>query len=281
MNADVKIFEFSDYREFLRHCQLKHPKRQRRALSLEEWAKRLGYKSPRSIGMLLNGQRFPNEVQLRALTKDLGLGLREAQYFRLLVERERLVSKAKSTFDVDLKIKFLLDQVKNVIHMNHEHFSYIANWYFLPLRKWLELNSGSKNLSDVAKAFRGKLQTSEIERAFEVMAKLGLIEMQTDSALPKSKTMARIKTSLDRPSHANRLHHIQMMQKATESLGDLPVNEREFNSWTFKMTPSHLEELKVKIREWGENLTNQVPDHKAEIFQLSVQCFPHTQNSYS
>ncbi len=277
MNPGTSIFEFSDYREFLRHCQLKHPKRQRRALSLEEWAKRLGYKSPRSIGMLLNGQRFPNETQLRGLTKDLGLGLREAQYFRLLVERERLVSKVKSTLEVDLKIKFLLEQVKNVIHMDHEHFSYIANWYFLPLRKWLELNSGAADLKDVAHAFRGKLQVSEIERAFEIMNKLGLIELQKESALPKSKNQARIKTTLDRPSHAIRLHHIQMMQRATDAIGEIPVSDREFNAWTFRMNPSHMEQLKTKIREWGENLTNQVPDGEGEIFQLSVQCFPHTQ----
>jgi hypothetical protein len=71
------IFEFNDYKEFLKHSQNNHPKRQKRRLSLDEWAARLGYKSPRSVGMILNGLRYPNEQQTRIFVKDLGLGKRE------------------------------------------------------------------------------------------------------------------------------------------------------------------------------------------------------------
>jgi uncharacterized protein (TIGR02147 family) len=190
------------------------------------------------------------------------------------VEREKRFAKAKSAIDLDLKIQKLLGQMKNVLNFD-EHFSYIANWYFLPLRKWVETEGFEFNLNEIRKSFREKVSLQEIEHAFGVMAKLGLVDYVPGKSV-KSRTDARIKATMGQPTHAIRLHHTQMMQRGLEAMTEVAPAEREYNSWTFRMSPAHFEKLKMQIREWGDLVTNDVPDEEAQIYQLCVQCYPHT-----
>ena len=61
-------------------------RRRGRPIALKTWALRLGYKSPRSLGMLLEGKRLPSATMLELLAKDFGLTDLEKRYLVYISE---------------------------------------------------------------------------------------------------------------------------------------------------------------------------------------------------
>jgi hypothetical protein len=66
----MTVFEFDDFRAYLNHVRSHYPG-MKRPITLERWAKKLNYRSPRSIAMVLKGQRLPSEDLVLAFSHDL------------------------------------------------------------------------------------------------------------------------------------------------------------------------------------------------------------------
>lgn len=61
--------------------------------NLNNWSKRLGYKSASSLSMVITGERLPSEDMIDRLVKDFKMTGREERYFKLLIELERKKGK--------------------------------------------------------------------------------------------------------------------------------------------------------------------------------------------
>ena len=90
-----EILSYQDYRAFLSQVAEAQQTATGRPISLHRWARRIGYKSPRSIAMVLKGQRFPSQEMVYAISKDLGLSAIEERYLGLLVLLERSRKRGK------------------------------------------------------------------------------------------------------------------------------------------------------------------------------------------
>lgn len=90
--SNQKIFEFDDPIQYLEKAKLQrsgnesNPKR----LSAAQWARRLGYRSRRSMGMVLSRKRLPSDDMLERISEYLNHSIQEHRYLQLLFQERRL-----------------------------------------------------------------------------------------------------------------------------------------------------------------------------------------------
>lgn len=73
----LDVFKFKSMRDLLQAAYRTPGINRRRALTLPAIAMRLGYTSPRTVAMVLKGQRAPSSDLVNRVAKDLHLGMRE------------------------------------------------------------------------------------------------------------------------------------------------------------------------------------------------------------
>ncbi len=64
-------------------------RRRGKKISLQTWSQRLGYRSTRSLGMLVEGKRLPSTKMIELLAEDYGLLENEKRFLQLLVLRQK------------------------------------------------------------------------------------------------------------------------------------------------------------------------------------------------
>ena len=69
----ISIFKFEDYRAYLEVYRRMRSESSQDKGRLEPWSKRLGYRSPRSIAMVIKGQRLPSASLVNRLSQDFKL----------------------------------------------------------------------------------------------------------------------------------------------------------------------------------------------------------------
>src|SRR5438270_7004452 len=101
------IFQFKDYQAYFQHLRSARVAAGKRRLTYRDWARRIGYRSPRGIAMVFKGQRLPSAEMVARLASDLKLSAPERKYLTLLVRLDRLKRRGKDVREVLLKLEAL------------------------------------------------------------------------------------------------------------------------------------------------------------------------------
>ncbi|MBT3584810.1 MAG: TIGR02147 family protein [Halobacteriovoraceae bacterium] len=274
----VSIFDFSDFRAYLLAVGMPDGLYAHSNNNLKEWSKRLGYRSPSTLSMVLQGQRLPSYQLIRALTEDLDLSSKEREYFELLVFLEKQKNKNKNpekTFERLSELRGGQDQ----IDISLEQFKCLSCWYYTPIRQLIANPDFIEDTEWIAKKLRYKVTAGQIKTALKNLEEVGLLARDK---LGRLQTVARgIETPNGTESAALQQHHAGMLNRAMEALEEIPVNERQFNGLTFSMPEEKEEEAKEYLlrflKEFNQKFSQQ---GSGEIFQLNVQIFPHSKKVY-
>ena len=173
---------------------------------------------------------------------------------------------SEQDLDISEQLNKLLKPAKKIREISGAEFQKICDWYFGPL---MLLIAGVKNpdFSDIEKKLKNKVSRKELESGYHLLKELGVID----------NSNAVQTTSLDIPSVAIRFHHMQMMARATNSLNEDFITDREFVSQTFKMNSSRLNEAKKRLRDFfSEFLAEFHDDSESSVYQMNSQLFRHT-----
>lgn len=275
----LNIFDFRSYREFLHSSALQSSLEKSGKKSLGQIARKLGYRSPRSVGMILKGQRIPSMQMAHALGKQLGLDERQQKYFELLILEESRRKNGKSTEKVQRDLASFHPEKEKKEILSDGAFSYVSEWYHLVIKQLISRPDFKLDLRVIRQRLRKKVSADQIRFALKNLLKLGMIER--DSVSGQLKVLKQnVTTPNDIPSEAIRSHHRQMMGQALQALTEQAVTEREFNSATFQINPKRIEEAKRLIREFRSRLEAHMEDPDAsEVYQLNIQFFAHTQSN--
>ncbi len=277
----LSVFNFSNYRDFLRASATRPPRSQgSRRYTLEEWSRKLGYRSPRSIAMVLKGQRLPSAEMVLKLSKNLRLSRAEQVYFDLLVSLERNRRSGKGTDHVLGELERLHPKIAGETHLTFENFAYISRWYCLVIKQLIATPSFREDLAWIRRRLRRKISLSEIQAAIQTLLKLKLVERTRQGRLTvREKT---ISTGTDILSAAIQLHHKQMITRAAEAITEQNVNAREITSVTLRMDPKRIDEAKKRIREFRDLFNKDFSSDQSEaIWQINLQLFEHTDRRYA
>jgi uncharacterized protein (TIGR02147 family) len=269
----MTVFEFDDFRAYLNYVRSHYPG-MRRPITLERWAKKLNYRSPRSIAMVLKGQRLPSEDLVLAFSNDLGHSENERRYFELLVRKEKHIDNVpKAVSEELLKLNPRLVRRKP---LDGEIFTYVSAWQNYVIGQFFQVPGFSGDADYIVDRLGGKLTREEVLSSLQLLEKLKIIERDAETGKLRAATAPLI-TMEDIPSAAVRRHHIEQMDQAKSALQTQPMMEREFTCLTLRVNRKKLPEIKKFIREFRDKFDKDFFDENSEdVSQLNLQFFFHT-----
>lgn len=274
IKTQVNIFEFDNFRDFLMIAGFPQGNYNGRSNTLQKWANRLGYKSPSSLNMVLKGARLPSREMQRALVKDLLLSSKEAEFFELMVEKEKCENKGKPSSDILERLN-KLSGGKSSFQVPLKEFSLISKWYFIVIRQLVGTPEFIEDVDWIAKKLRKRVSGRNIQMALETLEDLGLIERdQSGELIPTSKPL-RMKNGPQ--SAAIQSHHGGMIEQGFNAMTDLNIEKRQLSALTMKMPASRMKEAQEYLYKFLEDFDEKFfTDEASDIYQLNLQFFPHT-----
>lgn len=256
-------FVFSSCTEYLKAVRQEYGERKRK-VSLQVWAQKLGYRTARSLELVMSGERLPSDNFLYKIGQDLKLSASEQVYLGLMVQREKLLRKRQPVHAIDVEMHRLRPLKFKARYINNEIFHRVSEWYPLVVRQ-LGLTPDFRNdIAWIRQKLRGKLTSSQVAAALAEWEKL-------------SFDRRTLYTAEDVPSQAARTFHRKMLHKAIDAIDEFQVDEREYISLTFRTSKKNIPKMKQLLRSVRDQLNEGLTDESGnEVFQLCLSLFPHT-----
>lgn len=260
---ELSPFVFSSPTDYLKAVRQHYGSRKRK-VSLQAWAQKLGYRTARSLELVISGHRLPSGNLIFKLSRDLHLSAAEHRYLQLMIQRERQLRRKQPVHEIENEMDRARPSRFNARYISNEIFHRVSEWYPLVLRQ-LSLTPNFRNdLKWINKKLRGQLTSSQIAAALAEWNQLAF-DRRT------------LYTAEDIPSQAVRVYHQKMLHKAMEAIEEIPVTEREYIALTFRSSKKNMPKLKKLLREVRDQLNEDLHDESGnEVFQLCLALFPHT-----
>jgi uncharacterized protein (TIGR02147 family) len=251
-------------------------RRKGRTISLKIWADRLGYKSTRSLGMLIEGKRLPSKEMIELLAKDYGLSEPEKRYFHLLV-LERGNPSAKLLAEIKQEIVSIrMAANKNIRRLTIGELDLVHQWYVFVIRQLVGTKDFVEDVDWIRRRLRGKVSSTEIKLAIQTLLEIGGLQRNPETGVLE-KTDTNYFSKDDLPSEMIRKHHSQMLERTSEAIREQGVYERELISYLFSFRKSDLARLKQVLRDFRSTVDTQFATSDGDgVFQLNLHLFEHT-----
>jgi uncharacterized protein (TIGR02147 family) len=267
----VKIFEYTDYRFFLKDYY-SFNKKNNRGFSYRSFALQAGV-APSLLKDVVSGRRH---LTLKIMEKYAGamqLSAREKEYFRILVEFVNAKSNQKKN-EVFNRMMHLRRRT-NLTFLDEKQYEFFSNWYYSAIRELITLPEFRENYDWIARAITPHITTGQAKKTIEVLENLKLIRRNGSGKLELSDTVISSKAEMS--SMLLRNFHHSMIQLGQDALERFETHEREISSLTLGVSASCYENIKRKIRNFKEEILNLVVEDTSDsqtVCQLNFQLFP-------
>lgn len=249
----------------------------RKNLSLRSWARKLGYRSHRTLGMVMSGERSASPELIRRLSKVEKLSDQEERYLKGLVAKRKAQGPLPKSLELELeKIKAPLAGVYVIPELD---FRKMYDWFYFVLKQLVFLPSFSLSTKYLEQKLPADFPVRRIKSALETLVSLGLIGY--DPATQKfSEIQSQTMTTRDVPSHAVRRFHQQWLVQAGVSIRRDPPTERENLTFTFRGNRKRMAEMKEYLMYMREEFAKKFDDDPAadDVMQMMIHLFPVTRN---
>lgn len=265
------IFEFTDFRQYLKDYYETHREAEK-GFSFRRMSHQLGFTSPNFLKLVIDGKRNISKESLEKLIKGFNFNRKEADYFTVLVNFALAKNPIQKNYYFSLLVS--LRAKKNIAPITKTHIEYLNNWYNPVVR---ELVAGLKDPLDYAKLSSMMFQAVsavKIRKSVVLLKKLDLLRIDENGKYTQSSAL--LDTGDDMSSHAVRTYHKNILDIAKISLDTVPVENREFNSLTIRVSEFGFHSIKNKLQDIRKVLLDSVAQDKNtdRIYALCFQLFP-------
>ncbi len=261
--------DLTDYRDILK-AYYERRKREMPFYSYRMMGDRIGLDSSQLYRVLRKKQHLPARA-LEAAKKLVGMTGRSAEYFNLLyasnvskdaAQKEELMGRAIALRDVERRT--LLSAEMKVLE----------NWWIPAVRAYLELNGGVANIRQIANALCPPISEEQAREAIETLKDAGLVKKCASGKL--GLTDAHLTVCGTEKAKAIRNFQKEALRLASDSLENIPVEERNVSTLTVSVDQSAFEDLKDMLREFRRLVQKRIDSVKNpdRVMQLSMAFYP-------
>jgi uncharacterized protein (TIGR02147 family) len=269
--AAVDVFEFRDYRQFLR-AYYEAGKAGGNAVTLRAFSKRAGLRSPNYLKLVMDGSRNLTQPMAARFAEAAGLRAEAAEYFCELVAFNQAKTAADRSRAYERLRRF--PRYRKVYKLDAAQESYHSSWYLPALRELVAHKDFDEDPRWIAKQLFPAISPREAKRALETLLELGLLQRDDSGRLVQSDPLV---TTPDGPlSHHVVSYHRSMLERAAAALDVVHRDEREIAALTLCVSGSQMAELKARLERFREELLQVYtsgPD-ASRIVQVNLQMFP-------
>lgn len=166
----ANVFEFFDYRKFLR-AAYEERKRTNPHFSHRYIARKVGCDSG-YFAKIIQEQRHISLAMAEGFAACFGLGAREAEYFKCLIQFEKARTQADKKQIFDRLISFQNSQAKVLSRTQYEVFD---KWYYLAVREALDCFPFKGDCEELGRRIDPPLTAAQVRKSLAVLERVGLI----------------------------------------------------------------------------------------------------------
>jgi uncharacterized protein (TIGR02147 family) len=267
----VDIFEYLDYREYLRDAYGDLKARQQ-GFSYRAFSKRAGMSSPNFLKLVIDGQRNLTPSSVERFAEALALGPRETAFFRELVGFNQAASPAQKNEHYERIGKFRKHRA--VRRLERDTFAYLSHWYYPAIRELVTCSAFREDPEWISAQLRPHVPPARVREAIEVLLEVGVLERDEHGELKQGEPL--LSTGPEVRSLAVGNFHRQMMERAADSIELIDREEREISGVTVALSPERFEMFKNKIHALRAELLelSAAETDPSRVVQFNFQAFP-------
>lgn len=270
--AKINIFDYSDYRDFLREA-LNEARERIPGFTYAHMLRQAGYKSRATLWQIF--KKKDTHISLdkaQKFAEILHLNIEETEYLKDLVE----FSTTKST---NKKVDIIKKLTPN-------QYEYLSKWYYIVIREMLatfQFRGESSDYKKLISLISPTISIKEAKKAIKILAELGLIYKDTSSGIYKIN-VAHVKS--DTFLHLIRQKFIVNMIDIGKDKITLDPSLRKFKSYTFSVTENKVDEINILVNDFFHKLDTILQDKSKDdipdsVYQINLQFFPFTNRRYT
>lgn len=266
------IFDFSDYRNFLRdHHQAK--KQASGSWSYGLWAQKLGLKDNSLLVRIINGKREAGPLLTQKFIDYFKFDAKESQYFQELIK----IAKFGNHPEVGPLLRLKLQKQNPRLGfslIDEQEFSLISHWLYYALRQLCKLPQFRPDPLWIEKELQFKATPKQIQKALDLLIAKNLIVENKEQGRWEVGPRA-IRTEYDFASEAIKQFHEGSLDNAKKAVREVPVDHREYLSLTMAFPREEMMNAKKALRDFVEEFNQRFIDRKMDsVYQLQINFYP-------
>ncbi|EKD51410.1 MAG: hypothetical protein ACD_62C00260G0002 [uncultured bacterium] len=274
MECSMTVFDFTDYREFLR-AYYEEQKKKYPFFSYRYFARLADIGGQSYLQMIMSGKRNLSAKTVQKFIKAIKLKKKDAQYFETLV----LFNQTKKEDERELYLDRLLclKPAKKISQLQQDRYLYFTNKNLVILREMVSLPHFEEDPEWISRSLNGAITPKEVVRIIELLIKLDLIKRNDEGKLVLSS--GSVKTPQDVESLEAYQYYRSIFNDAKEAILTVPFDKREVDSLTIPISDKHIPKIKEIIQTSLEEIVKLVNSEKEpfdDVYQINTIFYPVT-----
>lgn len=269
----VNVFEFLDYRAFLR-AYYTAEKARRPAFSHRFFSRLAGLRSPNFLKLVMDGERNLGAETVPKFVQAMGMTGEAATFFADLVtfnQADTVAEKNRAFERISASRRF-----RSAKRIEGDLFKYLSHWYYPAIRELAARPDFQENAKWIATHLRPKISPTDAQTALNLLLSLGLLvrDASTGKIVRGEPTLTTDHQTVRSLAVTN--FHRQMLERASDSIETIKPQHRDLAALTVCVSPETASIVKERIHRFREEIT-QICDADAKgsvVYQLNVQWFP-------
>ena len=230
-----------------------------RRYSLRAFAQRIGVDSS-TLSRLFSGKRAVTKDMFDKIADRIGLDPEQRAPFRSSI--------ADYNSRIDEKYRLL----------SQDTYRLIADWYHFAILELMKTGQFKSDPRRIAKQL--KISVPQVNSALERLKRVGFLTQNK-----KGQWIESAGSTTNAEPHevtaANSQLQLQLMQKATEAIQDVPFSKRDQSSMILAVDPKKIKEVRRRIDRFRRELTEYLEKDKSRsaVYSILISFFPLTQIS--
>lgn len=265
------IFEYSNYREFIRDYYF-FTKVRNKKFSYRVFARLAGFKSSNFIKFVIENKSNISAESAEKLAKAMKLSQLETQFFKSLAQFNQSSSSEEKYVHAQELLKHR--NARKTFPLREALFNYTSKWYLSVLRGIVGLPDFKEDARMISNLLHPTITPSEIQRGFDDLIKLGLLTRDENGKL--KQTAGNI-ASEDEVALSSVAHfHREMMMRASESIDRIKRDKRDISGITIGMSAETAQKIKEMTQKFRKEIVEVATqdENASTIYQLNIQLFP-------
>lgn len=268
------IFEYSDYREFLRDTyelkKAKNPHFSYRYLAMKAEINSSGF-----FKLIIEGKRNLTKASLLKTCKAFELKAKEAEYFENLVffNQAKTLDEKNHFFE-----KLIFAQKKNKHEpIQRDKFQYFSEWYHPVVRELAVMPHIKGNAEKIAQAIQPSITLQQVRQSLQLLLDLEFLKKKGRGYIQTQPTLT---SGSGIYSHDLINYQVKNLKLAQKAFDIVKANQRLHSSTTLGVSEKTYQLMVKKSRQFREQLQEiaEKDDAPENVYLLQMSLFPLSQH---
>lgn len=271
----ISIYNYTDPVDYL-NAYLSAKESLNPSFLLKDYANEIGLTSAASIIDVLRRKKNISPKLSKLIAENANIDPSERMYF------EALVSKSKAKNEESIKMyDLIMSELRPANIEKHPTFrtsslNIFSHWIYMAIFAMNDLKDFELTPKNIQQRLRENIDIEVIEQALFQLFEHKILIKEKDGSI--NSQFFRVTTHSDK-DHNNVKNYYEMVCDLAKNAYEVPLEEREYNSFSFSIADEDLPLAKEIIRKCRASLGNLSENKNAQnVYQANLTLFPLTKN---